>query len=76
MNKKLVSLTSKFFNVPEENFTSSTVAADIKGWDSLAHASYIIYLEENFEIEFDVQDIMNMDTFGNLSEMIENKLIS
>ena len=74
MNNKLLELTSEFFKVDVNSLNENTVADDVEGWDSLAHATFIIFLEEKFGIEFDLQEMLEIDTLGSLSKIIENSL--
>ena len=74
MNKRLLELTSEFFKVDINLLSANTVADDIEGWDSLAHATFIIHLEKNFEVEFDLNDIIEIDNLGCLSNLIDKLL--
>ena len=74
MNQKLLELTSKYFKVDISNLNENTTAYDVDGWDSLAHASFIIHLEENLQISFDLKDLVKMDNMGELSNIIDEKL--
>ena len=71
---RIKKLTSEYFNVSIDQLSEFTTANDISGWDSLAHADFLIFLEKNFLIEFDLSDLMNMNKLGDLEEIIEKKL--
>ena len=55
-----LSLDSEFENVP--------------GWDSLGHMRIITEIEEKLNLEFDIDDIVGIDTIQKLIEMIKNKM--
>ena len=74
MNNKLLKLTSEFFKVDVNLLNENTTADDVEGWDSLAHATFIIFLEKEFGVEFDLQEMLEIDTLGSLSRLIENSL--
>ncbi len=74
MNNKLLELTSKFFKVDINLLSENTTANDVEGWDSLAHATFIIFLEKEFGVEFDLQEMLEIDTLGSLSRLVENSL--
>ena len=74
MNQKLLELTSEFFKVDISELNENTTASDVEGWDSLAHATFIIHLEENLQISFDLNDLMKMNSMGELSNIINEKL--
>ena len=74
MNNKLLELTSEFFKVDINLLNEKTTADDVEGWDSLAHATFIIFLEKEFGVEFDLQEMLEIDTLGSLSRLVENSL--
>ena len=71
---KIKKLTSEYFKISIDQLSESTIASDVPGWDSLAHADFLIFLEQKFLIEFDLSDLMNMNKLGDLEEIIEKKL--
>ncbi|MEV5506664.1 acyl carrier protein [Streptomyces orinoci] len=42
-------------------------------WDSLGHLSLIVALEEAFEIEFDDEEVLALDSYSAAAEMIAKK---
>ena len=73
--EQIKNLTSEYFKVSLDKLSESTTANDVPGWDSLAHADFLIFLEKEFLIEFDLSDLMNMDKLGDLEKIIEKKLL-
>lgn len=57
----------------QENITitKDTCADDIEGWDSLQHISLISMLEQEFQIEFDIDQIISMENVGDMVSVIE-----
>ena len=55
-----VQLDSEFENVP--------------GWDSLGHMRIITEIEEKLNLEFDIDEIVGVDTIQKLIEMTKNKM--
>ena len=53
--------------------TMETGSDDIVGWDSVAHVSVIIAVEQAFDIMFDPDEIMEMDNVGALVSTVEGK---
>lgn len=54
------------FDLPDLEISNSYTANSIKGWDSLAHVRLIVALEEEFEIEFEPEKIMELRSVGEL----------
>ena len=74
MLNKVIELTSQFFKVDKSELSNDTTADDIEEWDSLAHASFIVFLEKELGITFELNEIMNIKDLGDLSLLIEKIL--
>lgn len=48
--------------------TEETEALDVDGWDSLAHITIVATIEDEFDIKFAMDDVINMK---NISQMID-----
>jgi len=55
--------------VIDERSTPETV----EGWDSIANVNIIIAVEEDFGVKFDVQDLQNIKSVGDILTAIQNK---
>lgn len=42
----------------------------LKGWDSLKHLVIVSRLEDEFELEFEVDDIIDMSTLGKIKDIV------
>lgn len=70
-------LTTVFQDVfDNENLTISehTSADDIADWDSLMHITLISAVEDEFQVKFDMQEIIKMQNVGQMAELIGQKL--
>ena len=43
-------------------------------WDSLGHIKIVEALEDEFRIEFDVDETMNMNSVGDIIQMLSQKI--
>lgn len=50
-----------------------TTAAEVPGWDSLAHVSIMFSIEERFGIRFSEQEFTGFATVGELVQMVYAK---
>ena len=48
------------------SISNETTADDIEGWDSLSHALFLMNVERAFEIEFDPEDVIDLENIGAL----------
>ncbi|MBQ3373440.1 MAG: acyl carrier protein [Oscillospiraceae bacterium] len=51
-----------------------TTAADIEGWDSLTHINLLATIEDEFDIKFEMKDIVKMKNVGEMADLIEDQL--
>ncbi len=54
--------------------TPETTAADIDGWDSVAHVDLIVSIETRMKIKFKTYELGNLHNVGQLVGIIEYKL--
>ena len=76
IDKRIKLIISNVFDI-EENLVKDDSSNDsLDQWDSMNHMNLIVALEEEFECEFDEEDIENMINFNVLKNTIEDKLLS
>jgi acyl carrier protein len=54
--------------------TPETTAADIAGWDSVAHVDLIVSIETRLKLKFKTSELGNLHNVGQLVGVIEYKL--
>ena len=74
MLNKLKNEVSSYFKVDVNKLSSTTKAYDVDGWDSLEHANFLLHLEDIFKIEFELEELINLEDLGALAEVIQNKI--
>ena len=58
---------------PDLAITADTVAADVPGWDSMAHIALVVEAECRFGITFRTTEIEALRRVGDLVRLIEAK---
>ena len=53
--------------------TRATCADDIEDWDSLMHITLISAVEDEFDMKFDMKDIVNLKNVGEMVDIIERE---
>lgn len=71
--ERVVAVVSKIMGVPVEDLTPDASADTIPAWDSLRHMNLILALEEEFEISFDDEEIVELLTVGLIVDTIRAK---
>lgn len=59
---------SETFEFPLDEIREDMTAGDIGGWDSISTSYLIMDIEEKFDREFNIEEILNTENIG---EMIE-----
>lgn len=70
-------LTQVFHDVFDDDSIAlrpDLTAADVDGWDSLAHVRLLLTVERKFGIKFNAIEAGKLKNVGELAELIENKL--
>lgn len=49
---------------------------DIEGWDSIGHVKLILRLEKEMNINFSIDELIEMETVGKMVAVIDRKLAS
>ncbi len=62
------------FEVEPASVTINTVPADIRAWDSMGHVTLASSLEQEFNLAFDVDDLMEMENVREIVRIVQSKL--
>lgn len=74
MNENVVRIMAETFRVKENDIFPELAMEDMDEWDSLMHMELIANLEEELGVEFDVDEITEMNTVAKVLNIIEAKL--
>jgi acyl carrier protein len=76
MTEKIYATISSTLKIEIEQLNDDLGPGDIAEWDSLAHQGLILALEEEYNIKLDIDDVLDMETVGDIIEIIEKKLVN
>lgn len=62
------------FDVDPESITIDTEPDDLKAWDSMGHVTLASSLEQEFDLTFDVDELMEMENVREIVRVIESKV--
>ena len=71
---KLKEIMALVFDVPKEDINEGTGPDDLDNWDSIGTINLITALEDEFDIEFEEEDILEMLNFELIKINIEEKI--
>jgi acyl carrier protein len=64
------------FADPSVELTLATTSDDLPGWDSMNHIAIVVEAECRFDIEFQVAEIEDITSIGELVELIASKRVT
>lgn len=64
----------EILGVDESEVDDSTAYNSFRPWDSLKHLQLVSTFEDEFDIEFEIDDIIAMENFGLVKEIIAKYL--
>jgi acyl carrier protein len=62
------------FDVDPQSVTIETKPNDIPGWDSMGHVALVSSLEQAFGLNFDVDEVMEMEDVRQIIRIVEAHL--
>jgi acyl carrier protein len=62
------------FEVDPHVVTLETGPSDIKGWDSMGHITLASSLEQEFDVNLDVDELMEMEDVREIVRILKRKL--
>lgn len=75
MENRIKNIMAAVFEILPADINDASSSDTIDNWDSLNLMNLVVALEEEFDIEFDDQDIVEMLNFKLICEIIKEKVI-
>ena len=71
---KVTEIGKELFEDDDLVLKEETVAADVEGWDSLAHLQFVGQIEDEFKIKFTMCEVQGFKNVGDLLDTMEKRL--
>jgi acyl carrier protein len=71
VRERVYKIISQVFNVPIENINDESSSDDIETWDSLKHMNMVLSLEEEFNVQFGEEQVLEMLNVGLIIEILK-----
>tara|TARA_Y100001935_G_scaffold255475_1_gene268794 strand:+ start:3013 stop:3243 length:231 start_codon:yes stop_codon:yes gene_type:complete len=69
----LLEFIANTFSVEKAILKLETAPGDFPEWDSLGHLSLLTELEDKFQISFDMEETMSIQSISDLKNVLESK---
>ena len=73
VSERLRALVAMIFKVPVELVDDATTPDGLPAWDSLGQMELVTALEREFSTAFSLEDIMLMNSVGEIRSILENR---
>ena len=71
--ERVRSIAAREFKIKAETLTAETDAADVNAWDSTTHLVLMMAIEDEFDISFELDEVVELTTIGRIAEAIDAK---
>lgn len=71
---KLLEILSKVLLLDKDKITDDLRRKDFEPWDSMAHLVIVSEIENEFEMFFDDEEVVDLWTVGDIKKVLESKL--
>ena len=72
-SSRVIQTVSRVLRVPQESVTGDLRMGDIPQWDSLNHMAVIQAVEREFNLVFDLDDVVDLDSVADLIDLVERR---
>ena len=71
--ERLTGIFDEAFGLDPEEFSVDMAPEDVSNWDSVGHMNMVMQLENTFDQQFDVDEIMEMSSPAKIIEILRAK---
>ena len=71
---RLVTVFSDVLTLPLDRVHPDLAPAEIERWDSVGHVMLVAAIEEEFSIQFEVEEIMEFTSFRTILSAVEQRM--
>ena len=70
---RIAAVFDEILGVPKDRFALDLAPESVPNWDSVGHMSLVARLEREFEIQFEVDEIMEMSSPQRIVEIVAGR---
>lgn len=74
LEDRIRAVVSAVLGLSADEINADSSPDTVEQWDSMKHMNMVVALEEEFDIEFTDDEIMEMSNFGQITENVAAKL--
>lgn len=74
VQEKVFEIIAKVCETENSNVALESTIGDFPGWDSMGHLTILQQVEEEFDINFEPEEMMELEDANDIVKAIESKL--
>lgn len=75
MEQKVEEIIKEILELPENFDVRDDMSAEtVEEWDSLVSMQLVLALEKEYHVKFDYNEIINMETIGDIKKILREKI--
>ena len=74
IKEKIIEIIATTLEVGVSEINDSSSIGDFPAWDSLGHMNLLQNIQDEFEIEFDPEEIIDLEDVSDIVKAVEGKL--
>lgn len=72
--EELQPLFRDILDQPNLRITRESNSSNVEGWDSLAHINLVTAIEQEYNVKFSIDELLELKTVGEMVDLMEIKL--
>ena len=73
MNDRLAALLAEVFEMRKSDIHPALLREDVGTWDSLRQMDLVVSLEREYDLQFEIEDIVRMDSVDAIVKVLQAK---
>lgn len=74
IKEKVIEIIAETCGIEKKEVNENSTVGDFPGWDSMGHLSILQQVEESFDINFDPEEMMELEDVQDIVKAVEAKL--
>jgi acyl carrier protein len=71
---RVIKIISNVIDVPPSDLNEDSSPSSVNGWESMKHINLILAIEEEFDLQFDDEQIAEMQSVKTIAKTVESLL--
>ncbi len=71
---KIIEIVATTCEVDKSEVTGDSIVGDFPAWDSMGHLAILTAVEENLEISFEPEEMLELEDVNDIVKAVEGKL--